>query len=522
MPHPGLPAAPQADWLSPPSDQHTLRRYLTTIVDRWWLVVLCTVVCAGAAFAYAKLADPVYEASADLLITPVSGGDETFVGLGLIQDSNDPTRDVSTAARYVASIPVAVRVREALGAPEPARELLDAISAEPVAQSSIVTITAEAPTALRAARLANAFATQAVQLRTEQLHEQVGRTIAALRERLRSLGGDASGDDAAAGLRDRLGSLEALRGVPDPTMRLLTRASVPERPASPRPLRSLAAGLFAGLLLGVGGAFALQAFDPRLRREEQVRELFRLPILARIPVEPRAKRNGVLPTAQLSPSTVEAYRTLRASLAGTRGETQPGRSILVTGSCPAEGKTTTAINLAHALASAGNSVILIDADVYRPQVGAALGLHARYGLAAALIGQVPLEDALVTSPDYGPDVQVLLVDRPGPGTADRLSLPTARQLVHDAEQLADYVVIDAPPITEVADVLPLVQEATDVLVLARPRRTKLSKLRELGEILARNGVRPVGVALVGVDRSSATTYYTAAEPTAAGHPVLPT
>ena len=497
----------EADWLNPAVEQHGLARYVSTIRERFWLIVLCVVVTTGIAAIYVMTAEKVYEAHADLLVTPVSGNDDTLIGLGLLQESTDPTRDVSTAARYVETLEVARRVKDKLRIDESPTRVLGKITAEPVAQSSVVTVTAKENTPEKAAAVANSFAAETVNLRTEQLRAQLNRTIPALRERL--AGVPPTDEVTGAGIAARIDALEYLQGVPDPTVRIITPAEPPEKQSAPRPVLSIAAGIFAGLVLGLGGAFALQAFDPRLRREEQLRTLYRLPILARIPAEPRSKKGEALAPEHLSSSTFEAYRTLRASLAASLGSEFNTGSILVTGSSPGEGKTTTAINLAHALVAAGNKVILIEADVHRPTIGAALKVRPRFGLSAVLIRQVALADALVTTDRYGPDLQLLLVDRPGPATADRLSLPTARQLVAEAEELADYVIVDSPPLTEVIDALPLARQVAGVLIVARLNRTRLRRLAELGEILAQNEIEPAGVALVGVDRGRSGYYYTA-------------
>lgn len=503
-----MPSREGKDWLRPEAEEAGLRRYLTTILDRWWLIVLCTVLCTAAAAAYVATAEKVYEAHADLLVTPVSSSDDVYAGLGLIQSSNDPTRDVSTASRYVETLPVAQRVKAALRLRGSAPQILGKIEAEPLAQSSVVTVTASDSSPEAAARLANAFASETVRLRTEQLRDQIGRTLPVLRRSLGQVPPDERAPESA--LSARIAALEALQAVPDPTIRVVTPASPPEVAARPRRTLSLASGLLGGLILGLGAAFGLQALDPRLRREEQLRALYRVPILARIPVEPRKKRGHALAPEELSPGTFEAYRTLRATLAASLGSEFRTGSVLVSGSSPGEGKTTTAMNLAHALVAAGNKVILIEADVHRPTIGQALGVRPRYGLSSVLIRQADLRDALITTERYGPDLQLLLVDRPGVATADRLSLPTARQLIADAEALADYVVVDSPPLTEVVDTLPLARQVAGVLIVARLGRTKLRKLTDLGEILAQNEIRPIGVALVGVERNRSGYYYASA------------
>ncbi len=496
------------DWLAPRAEQRGLQRYLTTLRDRWWIVLLVVVLSTGTAVAYVKTASKVYEASADLLVTPVSSSDPATLGLGLIQDSNDPTRDVSTATRFIVTTNVARRVVRSLHLSSTPGAVLASVNAQPVAQSSIVTVTAQRPSAKEAADVANSFAVEAVADRTEQLRRQLDRAIPALRQRLAGL--SPAERQAAGELETRLGALEALRGVPDPTISLTQRAELPTGPSSPRPKLAIAAGLLAGLILGLGGAFLIQAIDPRLRTEDQLRSIYRVPILARIPLESRRRKRGTLAPSEISGAGLEAYRTLRATLAASHSAEFRSRSVLITGSSPSEGKSTTAINFAVSLMQAGNRVILIEADMHRPTIGKTLGVRPRHGIGSVLIRQVALQEALITTEEFGPDLQLLLVDRPGLESADRLSLPTARQLVSEAEALADFVVVDSPPLTEVIDALPLVQEVGDILVVVRLGKSKLRKLTDLGEILAQYDLQPSGVALIGVDRPRGGGYYYAA------------
>src|SRR3954452_2967011 len=202
-------------------------------------------------------------------------------------------------------------------------------------------------------------------------------------------------------LASQLSRLELLRTGPDPTIRVETLADPPSSPSSPKKKLSVIAGIVAELVLGIGGAFALQVLDPRLRREEQLRRLYGLPILARIPQDQRAHGSGALAPESLSPSTIEAYRTLRATLSASRGQETGATSVLVTSPSPSEGKTTSAINLASSLALAGNKVILIEADLRRPAIGRARAVEPRHGTGSVLLEPVELEDALETTKAYG-------------------------------------------------------------------------------------------------------------------------
>ncbi len=489
------------NWLRPRTDVQGFARYVATLRAGWWVVLLAVVVTTAAAGAYVALAPKVYESQANILVTPVSASDPTTTGLGLITDSNDPTRVVSTAAELIRTQPVASLAKGRLLLSKSPDEILGDVTAEPVAQSNLVAITAKGSSPGAAARLANAFARSAVDIRTGQLHSQLDGLIPQLQ---RTVGAQsAAQNQAPTSLAARLATLQSLRGAPDPTVRVASIATAPTSPSSPKKRLSLIAGLIAGLILGIGAAFGLQALDPRLRREEQLRELFSIPVLARIPVAGRTEGGPLTPNQVYAP-IAEAYRTLRATLTASSAQ---ARSILVTGSSPAEGKTTTAINLAYAIAHTGRSVILIEADLRRPAVGPAFGIRPRHGIDSVLLRDVSLEDALIVDHGYDRNLMLLLVERGGLGMVDRLSLPTARQLIREAEKLADYVIIDSPPLSEVTDVLPLAQHVDDVLIVARLGHSRLNKLAHLGELLAQQHVRPAGIALVGVKRTPESAYY---------------
>src|SRR5436305_5862720 len=498
-------------WLNPSVDEHGLARYATTIRERKWLILATVLITTAAAIVYLLSASKVYEAEADILVTPVTGADPVYQSLGLNTASSDPTRDVETASRLVTTIDVARRVKTTLHDPRAAGDLLKKVTVQPVAQSNIVAITAEGSSPKAAQDLANTFGREAVNLRTQLFHSQLDKSIANLKPQVPSSGTGASSTDPNS-LAAQLQRMQTLRLGPDPTMRVETLADLPSGPSSPKPKLSIAAGILAGLVLGVGGAFALQVLDPRLRREEQLRRLYSLPILARIPKDSRAHGAGALAPEMLSPSTIEAYRTLRATLAASRGRDVGATSILVTSPSPSEGKTTTAINLASSLALAGNKVILIEADLRRPAIAKALGIEPRHGTGNVLLETADLREALESTRAYGNYLQVLCADYSGAASgwmADRLFLPSAQNLVVEAKKLADYVVIDSPPLSEVIDALPLAQRADEVLVVVRLGKSHLTKLAHLAELLSRHTIRPVGFAVVGA-QSQSEGYYTAA------------
>src|SRR5688572_11145614 len=153
-----------------------------------------------------------------MLVTPVPRDNVTLTGLSPITASSDPTRDVSTAASLVTTIDVARKSKENLQTDRSARSLLKDVTAEPLAQSNLVVVTAKGPSAVSAQNLANTFADAAVEDRTEKFNEQVDKRIKGLEPRvegLRELPGQ-----PVDPLRQQLSELRAPRTSGDPTMRV--------------------------------------------------------------------------------------------------------------------------------------------------------------------------------------------------------------------------------------------------------------------------------------------------------------
>lgn len=490
----GGPDPAQYEWLQPHPDEEGLTRYLRTVRERLWIVIAAVVIALGAAAFYLATTEDVYEAQSDLLLTPVPSASEFLITLGLPSQSTDPLREVQTVAQLVTTNEVATRARRRLdGVPEASggiNSLLVHLSAEPIAESNLVAVTADANDPDDAAAIANAFAAAMIAERTARLLERIDSTLEELQA------------EAATQVEfpRQIAQLQTLRAQGrDPTLQVATQAQPPGSPSAPRPVLTIAGALVAGLALGMGGAFTRQTLDPLLRRENQLRRLFRLPILGRIPKQRRRGRAHPLSPLALSAPTAEAYRTLRGTLVVSGGSpNRTRRVILVTGSSASEGKTTTAINLAVSFASTGRSVILIEADLRRPAIGSALGVSTKSGMLNVLTESVSLRDALVSANIGGADLELLLADYEGGWISELFTLPATRRMIEEARRLADYVIIDTPPLTDVVDALPLTNYADDILIVARIGTTRLAKLERLGELLAENRTRPAGFAVIGV------------------------
>jgi non-specific protein-tyrosine kinase len=481
-------------WVGPSAQAEGLPRYIEVLRQGIWLIVASLVLCIGGAVLYLSQAEKVYEAAADLIVTPLPR-DLPVPVPGLIQQSPDPTRDVETVARLVASPSVARRVKRELDLEGTTKRILRDVAVAPVAQSNIVNITAKGSTPEKAQALASGFAEAMVAERTARMKETLEPIITALEAQVRDtpqVAGDNANPNSPA---SQLFFFETLNAGKDPTVRVESLAELPTEQSAPRPMLTLAAATVAGLVLGLLGAFGLVLLDPRLRREEQLRQRFRLPILARVPVERNRRRRPLLPT-ELSMGALDSYQTLRAALTTSRKDALIGRLVLVTGPSPGDGKTTTAINLASTLAAAGKRVIIIEADSRRPSMGRALGIVPEHGLASVITGRTYLVDALIPVGGEDSKLRALLTAPDEAPAADVLSDIAVETLLLQAQKLADWVIVDSPPLNHVAETMTLAKMVDDVLVVVRLGRSNMRDMNELAEMLVQQDIEPRGFVLL--------------------------
>jgi polysaccharide biosynthesis transport protein len=290
----------------------------------------------------------------------------------------------------------------------------------------------------------------------------------------------------------------------------------------PQTVRNAALALFLGVVLALVVVFLVDAADTRLRSADTIREALGLRLLGQLPVPPAhlAKQSSLVMLAEPTSHEAEPFRVLRVSLDFANAE-QGSRSIMFTSAGDAEGKTTTAANLAVALARAGRRIILIDADLRRPNLHNVFGLDARPGLADVALGDVELEHALRPIPlieatsavDGGRRMHTN-------GSLDVLSagfaLPDPDQLgaeraigriVKRAQERADLVLIDAPPLL-VGDAIGLSAHVDAVVLVARLRALRRSMLADVSRIFEASPAVKLGFILTGAGKSDGYTRYT--------------
>lgn len=474
-----------------PSEEGALASYLGAVRAHPWVVVLVTLATVGASVVFLATHAPSYEATAELLVDPLPQDDQVFRGMDLIRDTGDPTRTVQTAASLVESRAAADRAAADLQGGWTGEEVLDAVEVDPVGESNILGVTATADDPQEAAQLANEFVDSALAVREREIVDQARAEIAALDARLRALTGNETAEAELIARRDQLQSVAA---TGDPTLARSQEAVPPSGAIGASSPLIVVLALLAGIVLGSGTAMLMELLARRVRDEEDALALYRVPVLARVPELPARKRRGPSgSTWYMPPEIREPFRTLAVQL-----DEREGQGVtMVTSATAGDGKTTTAVNLAVSLAAGGKSVVLLDFDLRKPEVGVSLGLNEGQRVTDLLGSNGSLEPLLQTASHLGSLRVLALSGEPeGPELIEALGyrLP---ELLAEARTLADYVVVDTAPLGEVGDALRLVRDVEDILLVVRPGNTAHSQLEFLRDLLERAGRTPIGYVLLG-------------------------
>lgn len=494
-----MPRTSATTWVSTPRPQQSaLDPYIDAIRGHALLVLLVMGAVVAASVAWLALRAPEYRSSAEILVTPLPAETVAIVGIPVIQDLRDPTRTIQTAAELVDSQAAAQRTARALGNDWTRRKVSAAVDVQPKGETNILQVTAVAETPDLAARLANTFAESALSVRRATMRAQAAAAIPSVRARLRQL---PPGSGGVAELQTKLNRLEALRTGQDPTLSLAQRATPSSSQVGPSAAMVLALALLAGAVLGVGTALAVDRLTPaRVTSEEELVDIFPLPILARLPILSRQLR-GTL-SLDVQPEAREALRTVQLQLDLRDGRP---RTVMITSPSPGDGKTTTAVALGVTIADAGAQVVLIDTDVRRMPIRASLDADSE-AMPSASRGRPTPSSGKGSGPPLGkllrrvaghPNFQLLDAMDAGFDSTDASARGRFAELVRAAKKEFDYVLLDTPPIGVISDALTLLDLVDDVLIVAKIRDTRRLHVEVARDLLGRARVTPAGYIVIG-------------------------
>jgi Mrp family chromosome partitioning ATPase/capsular polysaccharide biosynthesis protein len=465
-----------------PQQSLDFRDYLRPLRNRWWLIVITVVVVTAGTYFYYDRQPEVYSATSQLFVE-TSSLEQVLFGSG----GGRPAETIDDLSLLLQTTPVAEQVAADTGFTGDPRALLGSISAAGDGESSFIFVTAQGGTASGAANLANAFSRAFVSIRRQDTRQQAESALEDAQAQLDQLGDDPAAEAQRSSLLSRVEQLELVgtAGTGVAGIELVEPAVAPAEPIEPQPTRNAIFAFVVSLALAVAIAFGLERFDRRIGRLEDVEEIYKdQAVLTELPQvgmpAPVVNREAVVSDALREP-----FRRLQMNL-DLAADISLLESIVIVSAAPEEGKSIVARNLAIAYREAGKWVALVDADFRKPSVARLFDLDGETGLANVLAGSIDLELALQPVNGYrngnsamaavqtamnGAAVDgalsALTAGRSPSNPAAALATGRMMEILEEAAETYDTVLIDSPPILAVSDALPLLTAADGVIIVTR-------------------------------------------------------
>lgn len=439
-----------------------LSDYLRVLRKNWIVIVVIALAGIGAAAVYSLVRTPLYETSSEIFVSSQGGS-----SIGELQQGNTYTQArMSSYVELATSPSVLDPVISELRLDTTATGLAEQLSVTNTLNTLVLTITVTDADPERAADTANVVADQ---------------------------------------LTEAIVDVETLTDAETSSVKVTTiKDALPSTsPVSPNIPLNLALGFLVGLALGIAFAVLRTVLDTRVRSTRDIEAITERPILGAIPFDPKAKERPIILQADPLNPRSEAFRILRTNLQFLDIE-GGGRTFVVSSSVPAEGKSTTAVNLAIALADAGKRVVLIDADLRKPKVADYLGIEGGVGLTDVLIGRAELTDVIQK---WGRrTLYVLPAGKIPPNPSELLGSSRMGELLDAFGADADAVILDAPPLLPVTDAAVLTKRTSGAILVVRASRTQRAQLAGAIDALDTVSADVAGIVLSQIPTSGSSAY----------------
>lgn len=268
------------------------------------------------------------------------------------------------------------------------------------------------------------------------------------------------------------------------------RASTPD---SPRPIENAVLGGLFGIVLGVSAALVRTALDTSVRSPAELAGAVGAPVLGVLPKERNAAHEPIIVRERLQAPVAEGFRRVRTSLRAIRPSP---KTLVVTSAVAGEGRTVVACNLAVTVARSGLRVLVLDADLRSPSVGAYLGFDRdQPGLTSVLRGEARTEDAVVHVALYGIDALLSGPVREGSAGLELLASKAFGRLLTELGSRYDLVLVDSPPVLSAAAAADVAACCDGALLVVQHGRTSRDRVQASTAALEAAGSRVVGAVL---------------------------
>ncbi|HAJ60067.1 MAG TPA: protein tyrosine kinase [Cyanobacteria bacterium UBA8543] len=325
------------------------------------------------------------------------------------------------------------------------------------------------------------------------------------------------------GVRENLEIEKAQKSIP---WQIIVKPQKPEDPVSPKTERNLILGAMAGLLLGMGVAFLVDRLDNVFHSPDELQDRTKLPLLGIIPYHkqlkaltpvatlaemmsaddsPPKKRNRHKPQWYKASPFLESFRSLHTNIRFLGSDT-PIHSIVISSATPGDGKSTVAVHLAQAAAAMGQRVLLVDADLRRPQVHHILGLENQYGLSNIIATGLTAKQAIQRLPMWD-HLYVLPAGQQPPDPTRLLGSKKMQYFMEQFHAVFDLVIYDTPPVLGLADGRLLAAHTDGVVMVAGLGRTDRSLLLQALDNMKIANAPVLGIVANGVKGYTTSSYY---------------
>jgi len=497
---------------------NTLVEYLNVLRRRKWTILLVVALLLGATVFFSYRAIPQYTTSARLLVRPTSNDPDAYYAINL-----------DTERGLVQSDAVANVVAQTDGGVSSALLAGLAVSVEPETEILNIQYTSASPEEAR--DMANAFseaylsfrrqqALAVYQARTQEIKDRIDVlnvqkdkltkqfTNANDPNRIQIIQSDLTQvNTRIAILQEQVAALGTAESIASSGGEIVQPAILPSTPSSPNHAQDITLALVLGLALGASIALVRERFDVRLQGSRDLESQLGAPVLATIPrVDDWRKRETAELVTVSHPKSApsEAYRALRTNLQflSRRDGVQ---LVSITSPYQGEGKTTTVANLAVALAQTGKRVIAVSCDLRRPRLHRFFDCSNDVGVTNILTGEVSLSDA-VQRPAGLDHIRVLASGPVPANPAELLGSDEMDLLLGDLRSVADYVLLDTPPILAVADGLILGPKSDGIVVVVDASATLRGAAAGVREQLEQVGGNIIGGIFNNFDPASSKSY----------------
>jgi len=294
-------------------------------------------------------------------------------------------------------------------------------------------------------------------------------------------------------------------GLIEPDARVLSAASIPGGPASPKKMLNLIIGILLGGCCGFGLAIVLEVFNNKISTVEDVERKFGVPSLGAIPLIHSLRFLGFgskIPGDFLVNNPLSAYaesmRFMRASIAIAAMEDQT-KTVTIASSLPDEGKTSLTLSLGRMAALSGERTLVIDGDFRRRQLTESAGLKPEWGLVEYLLGECSLDQTIYREEDTNLDLLALTID--GRQLHDVFGSRKFDALLEELKQNYDLILIDTAPLLLMAEAGVIASKTDKTILVVRWMRSRRSAVRRSLDMLKGMRAEVLGVALNMVDLS---------------------